>query len=191
MIRDQPGRLADALRGWDHPPPGSSQLHIESFNNVQATLWYVQGDPERARQLLGASLSSAPRDPRMRLTFAYSDVTFGLCCIAEGNTAKVIAVLQPQLELAERELGRRSAVPAMLAAILAGALFLRDEPEQALETLADRLDVIERVALPEPIVVAYRVLAACALRRGEDARALEILEALRELGLVRDLPRLR
>ena len=64
VIRDQPGPLADALRGWEHPPSGSSALHVGSFNNVLGNLAYIQGDTERARQILAASLNPAPRDPR-------------------------------------------------------------------------------------------------------------------------------
>jgi len=114
----------------------------------------------------------------------------GLTHLVEGNPAKAIAVLRPRLELAEREVGRRTAVPAMLAGVLAGALMLQGQSDQVQEVLADRLDVIEKLALPDSTVMAYRALAEISLRRGEEARALEILVALRELGLARDLPRM-
>jgi LuxR family maltose regulon positive regulatory protein len=63
------------------------------------------------------------------------------------------------------------------------------EPEQVLATLADRLDVIERVGMPDPTMLAYRSLAVIAMRRGEETRALEILSALYQFGVARDLPR--
>ena len=68
-------------------------------------------------------------------------------------------------------MGRRSVVAAMFAAVLSAVTYLRGDLDGALALLADRLDVIERVGMPDPIVLAYRVLAESAMRRGEDARA--------------------
>jgi LuxR family maltose regulon positive regulatory protein len=67
---------------------------------------------------------------------------------------------------------------------------LNGETDQVFEVLADRLDVIEKLAMPDSILMAYRVLAEVSFRRGEEARALEYLVALRELGVARDLPRM-
>jgi LuxR family maltose regulon positive regulatory protein len=86
--------------------------------------------------------------------------------------------------------GRRSTVAATLAPPLAAALHLHDESERALEVLADRLDVIERSAVPDAIVLAYRTLADIALARGEEARALEFMSALRDQGVIRNVPRM-
>jgi LuxR family maltose regulon positive regulatory protein len=187
---DQPGRIAAALEGWDQPPDGALPIHVAAWVNSRANLAYLKGDFDGARQLLAPSLRSASREPGMRLALGYGDMIFGLTHLFEGNPAKAIAVLRPRLELAEREVGRRTAVPAMLAGVLAGALMLRGETDQVFEVLADRLDVIERLATPDSILMAYRVLAEVSLRRGEESRALEYLEALRELGLARTLPRL-
>jgi LuxR family maltose regulon positive regulatory protein len=188
--RDQPGLIADALRDWDHVPDRATPLHAAAWVNSQANLAYLRGDFEGARQLLAASLGSASREPGMRLALGYGDMIFGLSHLSEGNPARAIAVLRPRLELAEREVGRRTAVPAMLAGVLAAALYAHGDMDQVPEVLADRLDVIERVAVPDPIMLAYRALAETALRRGEEARALEILVALRDLGRARDLPRM-
>lgn len=187
---DQPGRIAEALQGWEHLPEWATPLHAVAWVNSQANLAYLRGDFEGARQLLSASLRSASREPGMRLPLGYGDMILGLTHLFEGHPEKAIAVLRPRLELAEREVGRRTAVPAMLAGVLAGALMLRGETDQVYEVLADRLDVIERHTMPDSILMAYRVLAEISLRRGEEARALEILVALRELALARNLPRL-
>ncbi|HEX9208208.1 MAG TPA: LuxR C-terminal-related transcriptional regulator [Steroidobacteraceae bacterium] len=187
---DQPGRVAEALEGWDHLPGWALPIHAAAWVNSRANLAYLRGDFEGARQLLAASLTGAPREPGMRLALGYGDMIFGLTHLFEGNPRKAIAVLRPRLELAEREGGRRTAVPSMLAGVLAGALMMCGETDQAYEVLADRLDVIERLAMPDSILMAYRALAEVTLRRGDEARALEILAALRELGLARNLPRL-
>jgi LuxR family maltose regulon positive regulatory protein len=187
---DQPGRIAEALEGWDHLPDWALPVHAAAWVNSRANLAYVSGDYEGARQLLAASLRSASREPGMRLAIGYGDMIFGLTHLFEGHPAKAIAVLRPRLELAEREVGRRTAVPAMLAGVLAGALLLHGETDQVFEVLADRLDVIEKLAMPDSILMAYRVLAEVSFRRGEAARALEYLVALHELGVARNLPRM-
>lgn len=189
-FRDQPGVIADALREWERPLPSATPLHAVAFANSQATLAFHAGDMEKIRQLLGTIVTSTPRTPAMRLPLAFSDLHMGLSYLMEGNPAKAIAVLQPSVESEESEMGRRSAVAGMLAGALAGALIMHDEPEQALATLADRLDVIERGGTSYPIILAYRTLATIALRNGEEARALDILSALHDLGVSRDRPRI-
>jgi LuxR family transcriptional regulator, maltose regulon positive regulatory protein len=187
--RDEPGLIADALRSWDRAPPAASPLHVVALANSQATLALHEGDTERVRRLLAHSISMTTRGPEMRLPLAISDLHVGLSYLLEGNPGKVIAFLQPRLALYENEMGRRSPVAAALAGTVAAALFLRNEPERACATLADRLDVVERGGMPDPIIFAYRTLAQISLRNGDEARAFEVLSALRELGVGRSLPR--
>ncbi len=189
-FRDQPGVIADALREWSGPLRSATPLHVVAFANSQATLAFHEGDMEKIRQLLGTIVVSVPRTPAMRLSLAFSDLHVGLSHLMEGNPAKAIAVLQPSLEAAENEMGRRSLVAGMFAGALAGAFMMHDAPEQALATLADRLDVIERGGTSYPIILAYRTLAFIALRNRDEARALDILAALHDLGVSRDRPRI-
>jgi LuxR family maltose regulon positive regulatory protein len=188
--RDQPGRIAEALRDWDRVPEEATPLHLASLANSRAHAAVQNGDLERARQILAAMHASSTRVPAMRLPLGFGDAITGVSYLWEGNPAKAVALLQPRLEQAERDLGRRSTVAAMLAGPLAGALFLLDETDQALATLADRLDVIERLGMPDSIILAYRSLAGIALRRGEEARALDLLAALHQLGVARGVPRM-
>lgn len=187
---DQPGLLAEALEGWDQAPREATPMHCVALANSQATLAVDRGDTERARQVLAAVQHTGPREPALRLPLGLSDMLIGLSQLLEGNPAKALAVLQPSMDRAERELGRRSSLAALLAGPLAAALFLQDAVEPALATLADRLDVIERGGMPDPIILAYRTLAMIALRRGDEARELDVLAALRELGAARAVPRM-
>ena len=186
---DQPGLIVDALRAWDAGPPVASPLDEIGLVNCRATLALHSGDNDQVRRLLLGVTTAAPRDAGMRLSLGFADLLVGLSHVLEGNAHKAVAVLQPKLVAAEREMGRRSTVAAMLAGPLAAAHMLRGEAGQALATLADRVDVIERVGMPDSTVLAYRTLAAIAMRQGEEAHALEILAALHEFGVSRDLPR--
>jgi LuxR family maltose regulon positive regulatory protein len=186
---DKPGLILDALRAWEQPPACASPQDEISLVNCRATLALHMGDNERVRRLVLGPPVHAPRDAGLRLSFGFSDLLVGLSHVLEGNAERAVSVMQPRLAAAERELGRRSILAAMLAGPLAAAYMLRGDDELALATLADRVDVIERGGLPDPAVLAYRTLAAIAMRRGDEARAVEILAAMHEFGVRRDLPR--
>ena len=188
-FRDMPGLIVDALQPWKQAPPFASPLHVAAWANSQATLALHEGDLEKVRLLLGATVATPARVPAMRLPLLISDLHVGLSYVMEGNPGRAIEFLQPRLELAETGIGRRSPVAAALAGTLAAAYFMRDQPAQALATLADRLDVIERGGMPYPIILSYRTLAEIALRSGDEPRALDILTALHDLGVSRHLPR--
>jgi len=186
---DQPGLIVDALRAWDPEPPVVSSLDEVSLANCRATLALHSGDNEQVRRLVLGFVAGAPRDAGMRLSLGFSDLLVGLSYVLEGNADKAVSVMRPRLSAAERQMGRRSTVAAMLAGPLAAACMLRGDADQALATLADRVDVVERVGMPDSTILAYRTLAAIAMRRGEEAHALEILAALHEFGVTRNLPR--
>ena len=189
IFSDQPGLIVDALRAWDPQPPVVSSLDEVSLANCRATLALHSGDNEQVRRLVLGFVAGAPRDAGMRLSLGFSDLLVGLSYVLEGNADKAVSVMRPRLSAAEREMGRRSTVAAMLAGPLAAACMLRGDADQALATLADRVDVVERVGMPDSTILAYRTLAAIAMRRGEEAHALEILAALHEFGVTRNLPR--
>ena len=100
-------------------------------------------------------------------------------------------LLRPALATAEADLGRRSSFACMLAALLAAALWERDQPDEAAAMLANRQDVLERSGLPECVLLGYRTMARIATATQSENRALELLGAMDALGTMRKLPRLR
>ena len=79
----------------------------------------------------------------------------------------------------------------MVAAVLAGATWERNEPDEAGALLANRLDVLERSGLAEMVLVGYQTMARIAGAEGAEHRALELLGAMDAVGVTRGLPRLR
>lgn len=187
---DKPGLVPAALQDWDQPPAGAPPLHVISMANSRATFALHSGDAERAREVLCPCIAAAEREPSMRLPLAFADMTLAISHIWDGSPLRAEVILQPAIETAEREMGRRSVVAAMFAGTLSAVRYLRGDVDSALALLADRLDVIERTGMPDPIVLAYRVIAESAIFRGEDARAMEALESLHDLGVARAMPRL-
>jgi len=186
---DKPGLITEAFRGWQDVPATASPLHLVSIANSQSFVALHQGDTEQVRQRLLPFVSAPNREPAMRLPLGFADLMIGLSYVAEGNFGKVLSILRPRLEMAEREMGRRNALPAMLSGPLAVAYIVQGQTEQALATLADRLDVIERTGMADSMILAYRTLGEAARRRGDEPYALEIFAGLSEVGSARDLPR--
>jgi LuxR family maltose regulon positive regulatory protein len=189
VFSDRPGLVEKSLVPWPCTRLGAPLLYQISLANSQATLALHLGDNEQVRRRVLPFVTGAQREPGMRMALGFSDLLVGLSHVMDGDANKAVSVLQPDLEIAERDTGRRGSVAAMLAGPLSVAFLLRGEQEQALATLADRLDVIERVGMPDPTVLAYRTLAMIAMRQGDEARAIEILVALYEIGIARNLPR--
>ena len=120
----------------------------------------------------------------------WSDGIIGLSYLWEGQVLLAERILRPALLQADADLGRRNPFPCMLAALLAAALWERDQPRDAELALVNRLDVLERSGLPEAVLLAFRTLARIAAGENE-ARALDLLDGLDAVGAQRALPRLR
>jgi LuxR family maltose regulon positive regulatory protein len=77
-----------------------------------------------------------------------------------------------------------------LAVALAAAEWERDETDEAAALLANRLDVLERRAPPDAIIMGHLTAARVAALGGNEQRALDLLDSLFALGEARRLPRL-
>jgi LuxR family maltose regulon positive regulatory protein len=78
----------------------------------------------------------------------------------------------------------------MQAALLAAAVWERDQPREAAALLGNRLDVLERSGLPDAVMLGYRTVARVAAAEGAEHRTLEYLEGMHAVGLSRNLPRI-
>ena len=98
--------------------------------------------------------------------------------------------LEQALSRATSVFGARSPPACLVAAAFAAALWEQDEANAAEAALANRLDVIERTAVPEAIALAYVTLARVALDRRDVGRVDDLLEGLYALGVQRRQPRM-
>jgi len=108
----------------------------------------------------------------------------------EGQVLRVEQLMLPKLAEIDDQLGRRHPLAAMMAAVVAAALWERDRPEAAETCLAGRLDVLERSGLPEAVLLGYRTLSRIAWARGAEHQSSELLGGLHAVGIARRLPRL-
>ncbi len=161
-------------------------LQVHANRSAFRTL--IAGEPALAR----LRQQNAPRGGRgeaQGYLGRWGDFIVGLSYLWEGQVLLAEKLLRPTLARAEGDLGRRNPFTCMLAALLAGAIWERNDSEAG-ALLANRLDVLERT-LPETVLLGYRTMARVAAAEGAENRAVELLGALDAVGLARRLPRLR
>jgi LuxR family maltose regulon positive regulatory protein len=190
VYADEPDRFAALHDPWAQDPPLTDPLLLHVHANRSAFRTLLEGEPALAR----LRQQQAPRGEQ-GLARSYlgrwGDFIVGLSYVWEGQALLAEKLLRPTLARAEGDLGRRSPFTCMLAAVLAAACWERDLPDEAGALLANRLDVLERSALPEAVLLGYRTMARIAAAEGAEHRALELLGALDAVGVTRTLPRLR
>lgn len=190
VFADQPDRFAALHDPWAQNPPLHDPLlrHVHANRTAYRTL--LDGQPALARVRL-QMVPSALDGQNLSYLEQWGELVVGLTYLWEGQVQLVDQLLRPVLARAEVDLGRRSPFASTLAALLAAAVWELDRPDEAITLLANRLDVLERHALPEAVLLAYRTLARAAVWQGQEHRALELLGALDALGVSRGLARLR
>ncbi|MEJ8847704.1 LuxR C-terminal-related transcriptional regulator [Variovorax rhizosphaerae] len=190
VFADDPDRFALLHDPWAESPPLRDPLLLQVHANRTAYRSLLEGDPAMAR----LRQQQSPRgDFGSGLGYVgrWGELIIGLSYLWEGQVQLADSLLQPALASAEVELGRRSRLSCMLAALLASAVWERGRPGEAAALLADRLDVLEHGGLPEALLLAYRTMARMAMADGAEHRAMELLAGLDAVGTARALPRLR
>ena len=185
---DRLGLLPGIFRDWPGVEAGPPDpIYVVSGRNARSVWELHRGATAKVREISGAP---APEGDSLPLALAFSRALLALAHLWEGDLARVEETLRGALAEADREGGRRGMVPSLFAPILAAALQQRGQHTAALAMLADRLDVVERVSLPDAILLAYLTLSKASLGLGDERRALQVLEDLEDFALRRGLPRL-
>lgn len=157
--------------------------------NLLAVRDLYRGAPEQAR-LRYAQFSGPEWESVGVYTHGWGDWIVGVSYLWEGQVVLGEDALRASLARAEQESGRRSPIAVMLASALASVLWERDLTAEAAALLANRLDVLERRAVPEAIIMGYVTAARVATIGGLERRAYDLLDNLHALGEARGLPRL-
>lgn len=191
IFADQPDHFAELHDPWAEAPPLRDPLLLQIHANRMAFRALLDGEPALARLRQQAGPGGGSEGASADYLQRWRDLIMGLSYLWEGQVTLAEQLLRPVLARTEADLGRRHPFACMLAALHAAALWEREQPREAQAVLANRLDVLERHALPECVLLAYRTLARIAARGGAEHRALELLGGLDAVGLARRLPRLR
>ena len=182
---DGMGRIVSSLS--EALPTHSMLRHLVGINQL-AFMTLCRGAPDQARY----SFRQLPPDDDSagRYALGWRDWIIGLSYLWEGHVDLAAQKLEAALLRAEDESGRRSPLSVTLASTLAAAQWERSETDESASLLASRLDVLERRAPPDAIIMGYVTAARVAALRGNEQRALDLLDGLFAFGESRRLPRL-
>ena len=187
---DEIDRFVALFEPWaELPPPSSASWLAQSHANRLAARAILLGEPAQARRFE----QLVPRGEvgkRVGYLVRWADHIVGLSYLYEGQIHLAEDVLLPALASAEADLGRRHPLSCMFAAMCASLAYESDRIDQAAALLANRLDVLERGGTPETVMLAYRTATRIAEAQGAEHRALDLLQAMSAMGVVRRLPRL-
>ena len=186
---DEPDRSTELFAPWLEHPPVRDPWLLRVHANRRAFLTLLSGDTAQARRAL-QQVAVDETGGSTRYLARWGDFITGLSYVWEGQVLLAEEVLRPAHARAEVDFGRRNQLTCMLATLLAAAVWERDRADEASTLLANRLDVLERVGLPETLFLAYRTAARIAAAERGEHRALDLLEAMYSIGTVRKLPRL-
>jgi LuxR family transcriptional regulator, maltose regulon positive regulatory protein len=188
---DRADDLAELTHRWPEPPALArfEDLPIYWISRGFGALY--QGQPTEARRhwnRIGAFDRARAYSP---MSYGFTEFSIGLSYLWEGRSGLAEEVLRPALVRAEERMDRRNLVACMLAALLAQARWDSGDDDEPAALLTLRLDVLERQGLPDPLLSVYLTLARIAEHAGHQDKALSLLEALRTLGVARNMPRLQ
>ena len=184
------GLIPDIFKHWPTDSlPSVEPVYALAYENPLALLALHAGETDEVRRRVAKAPPEGDRDC-LPLALAFGRILAAASHLWDGDAVRAEAEVRPALLEAERSGGRRCMVASMYAAVLATALFERGQLAEAQSLLTNRLDVIERIGIPDTILFAYRTLAYLALSQGDEPRALNILDNLQALAESRRLPRL-
>ncbi|MFP6560386.1 LuxR C-terminal-related transcriptional regulator [Paraburkholderia sp. B3] len=181
--RDDPDGVAAQLPQILHAPDDADSFSIGARNNLLSWSWMHSGEYEAARAVqLDATRPLIEGSPLMGTS---AGVLNGRCMIGfshalEGQFAQVERISREVLAEADLR-GSSAAEPASLAAAQLGeALYEFNDIAGARRLLEDRVDVLERVSIPDSIVRVFSVLSASHWVEGHRLDAFAYLERLED-----------
>ncbi|CDY75016.1 GerE family regulatory protein [Caballeronia glathei] len=186
---DEPDRFVALFEPWAESPPDVGSWLAQVHANRFAARAMLLGEPAQARR----AQQRVRRDEggeTLGYLVRWGEHITGSSYLWEGQMPLAEEVLKPALASSEAELGRRHPLSCMFAAACAAIAYEDDRLDEAAALLANRLDMLERAATPETVMLAYRTAARIAAVRGNEHRALDMLETMHALGVSRRQPRL-
>lgn len=108
----------------------------------------------------------------------YANCLVAFTYVRKGAMKAAEPIYRSELQSANQRAGRRSAPACTTASFYAEVLYETDQLEALDDLLADRLDVIDEVALPDVLFQTYRAHARSLVAKGETISAQLTLERL-------------
>ncbi len=197
VLADDTESAQQLLPVLESMPDDAGALLIGARNNLLTWLYMHLGDYERARAIQTDNAPLIVEGAPLLGTAAgmlNGQCMAGFSYAIEGNVKQVEHIARDVLRQAEQartQAGIYRAEPEYFAAaLLGGVLYEHNQIDAALDLLAPRVDVLERVSIPDSVLRVFITLAACHAVRGQYLDAFAYLERLEEHGARERLDRL-
>jgi LuxR family transcriptional regulator, maltose regulon positive regulatory protein len=176
LQRDDTDSVVALLPELQRVPPDANDFTRVGLGNILSWMFIHRGDYEQARKVLEESAphGGAPRGILLGRCMS------GMTHAAQGQVLLAERVASDVLAEAEKQGPAYVGIACMAAAQLGEALYELNDVEASLRLLDERIDVLERVSIPDTVLRALVVLARAhwfAGRRFEAHDCLERLEA--------------
>jgi LuxR family transcriptional regulator, maltose regulon positive regulatory protein len=191
--RDDADGMAAILPQITAAPADANSFSIGARNNLLSWLYMRLGEYEAARAI--QTDAQRPLLAGSPLMGTSAGVLNGRCMVGfshalEGQFQQVERISRDVLAEAD-ERGSSAAEAACLAAAQLGeALYEFNDIAGAKRLLEDRVDVLERVSIPDSVLRVFTVLSAAHWAEGHRLDAFAYLERLEEFATRQGLPRL-
>lgn len=175
------------------PPAGTDAMALGGRDNIRSWLLLHQGDFEGARQIQAESSQRVVDG--VALLGTPSGTLQGRCLVGlsyarEGRMTEAERVYRDVLHVAAQS-GSACVDPIYLATALLGeVLYEHDDVDAAIALLEDRVDVLERVTIPDSVLRVHRTLAMAHWAAGRRLESFVWLERLEDYATGLKLDRL-
>lgn len=192
--RDNTDAAMQLLPDLLHPPEPADATAIGSRNNILTWLYMHRGEYERARQVQ----QDAPKllIDGVPLLGSGAGILLGQCMVGlsyslEGDIPRAERIYRDVLHEADRNSASCADPAAMATALLGEVLYELNNTTEALRLLESKIDVLERVSIPDSVLRVMIVLAASHWLAGRELDGLSYIDRLQEYSLNLGLDRLR
>ncbi|MDM0103442.1 LuxR C-terminal-related transcriptional regulator [Variovorax sp. J22R24] len=173
-------------------PPDADAISIGGRNNVLSWLYNQQGEYEKARSVqLDAPALTIDGMPLLATAAGslHGRCLIGLSYALEGRMTQAERIYRAVA--AEAREGGKGCVDSYYLAIglLGDVLYEVNDVRQALELLEDKVDMLERIAIPDAVMRAFRLLAGAEWHAGHRAEAFAHVQRLEDYAVRHGLDR--
>ena len=167
-------------------PDDADDLILTGRASILAWLYLFSGDHERVRQIIQHS-DRPNTSPRRTLI---GRCIYGVSLIHEGRISEAENILRNTLEAAKPHGSSAAVAGHAAAAFLAGLLYEQNDLSDVCHLLEPRMDILERISLPNIVLHSLLALSRSYWLNGEQTQALAYLDRLKEYAQRYDLGRL-
>jgi len=183
----------DALRGvlqqaMEAIQPADGFVY-PSMLNCMAYLGFLEGHDEMARSALAAAKAS-PHHGDNEVVRTYSEAQAAMAHLVRGELREARGIASAELDRLAGQGSHYGTPAAIVAVVLADALYERDEVAAARVLLDERLELAEDSCIPDLIIDAFLTRSRIARLEGDGDAADGFASRLQRTGERRALPRL-